>query len=745
LSKIAVDGDIPGLGDTVNDLVAAVANGTAALPEDGAVFTPLETADGTQFDADDAPVTDPNVGTTFTLTTGVDNVAGGVNNDTINAYINSSTPANSTFTAADVIDAGTGTDSLNLVVEGTAASPGLPAATTTGVEQFFIRDVNTNAAKSTYDFGSVVGETQVWANTSVTTNGTIAFTGLGTGTTVGLKGNNVLTNLDNVEFAMASVSDAVSIAIDGGVKNTVAPTITNTGVASAPTAATISSSGAANTVGAVTLAAAAGNSVKSLTVNAATDLTATLVAADYAADATLTVTGAGKANLGAGFDGATIDASGNKGGLTISTTAGVTKALTGSSAADTVTVVGALAASAAVNLGAGDDKVLAGAGASIPATATIDGGEGKDSISASLINAGNAAKVVNFEELDITAATTLDVSLVSGSTITGLTLSGPVAGVSNITNVAKGVGLTISGDNSAATHTIGVKDAATATDDTFAITFANADIAGAAPVAANVKGGTTILEGIESISVASGGGANTWNSLALTDANMKMVTITGDKNLDLTFVGVNGTNPVATQGGAVNMIDGSAATGKLNINTTNVTADDKAGVGLAVKGGTADDTITLAQKATVDGGAGKDTITTAAAGGTLTGGADADTFKVGASIATGTTEAASVLTTITDFLAGDKIEFGANATGAFNTTKVDVGAAANLGAALALAGTHAANSTSWFEFAGNTYIVSNTDAAAGSGVFDAGDTVVKITGLVDLSNDTFAALTLTAV
>jgi len=203
--------------------------------------------------------------------------------------------------------------------------------------------------------------------------------------------------------------------------------------------------------------------------------------------------------------------------------------------------------------------------------------------------------------------------------------------------------------------TIGVKGAAAGTADTFAVTFAGA-AATTAPVAATITAGTVVLNGVETVSVASAGGANTWNSIALTDDKLKVVTITGDKNLDLTFVGTNGTNTAVGAGGAVNSIDGSAATGKLNINTAGVTADDKAGVGLTVKGGSANDTITLAQKATVDAGAGNDTIKTAATGGTLTGGAGNDKFDVAASVATGTTEAAAVLTTITDFAAGDSVK-----------------------------------------------------------------------------------------
>jgi hypothetical protein len=53
LLKIAVTGDF-GIGNAVNDLIKAVAAGNAAIPASGTTLTPLETADGTAFDADDA-------------------------------------------------------------------------------------------------------------------------------------------------------------------------------------------------------------------------------------------------------------------------------------------------------------------------------------------------------------------------------------------------------------------------------------------------------------------------------------------------------------------------------------------------------------------------------------------------------------------------------------------------------------------------------------------------------------------
>lgn len=43
-----------GIGNSVNDLIKAIAQGSDSIPSGGSVFIPIETADGTAFDADDA-------------------------------------------------------------------------------------------------------------------------------------------------------------------------------------------------------------------------------------------------------------------------------------------------------------------------------------------------------------------------------------------------------------------------------------------------------------------------------------------------------------------------------------------------------------------------------------------------------------------------------------------------------------------------------------------------------------------
>ena len=417
---------------------------------------------------------------------------------------------------------------------------------------------------------------------------------------------------------------------------------------------------------------------------------------------------------------------------------------------DTITLAATIAAGSTINLGAGNDIVLDGAAGVVdPSTATlttvVDAGDGNDTVAASLINAANAAQFKNFESLDLsnTTATALDIELMTGSTITGLTFAGGVGGAT-VNNVAAGVGLTVTGSDTtpaATPTTIGVKGAAAGTADSFAITFAGTAAAGATEATpTGIDVGTVVVNDVETLTVASSGTGFVANTLTLTDSKLKTLTITGDKALTVDFAGTNGTN--GATGGAVSLIDGSAATGKLNINTTAVTADSAA-AGLTVKGGSAADTITLVgHKATVDAGAGNDTIVTAATfGGTLTGGAGNDKFDVAASVATGVTEATAVLTTITDFAAGDSVKLLAASAlaGATLGAKTALDASVtNIDLALQITAlTDTASEVSWFQYGTNTYIVAN-DGTAG---FAAGDLVVKLTGLVDLTNATLDGAT----
>lgn len=405
---------------------------------------------------------------------------------------------------------------------------------------------------------------------------------------------------------------------------------------------------------------------------------------------------------------------------------------------DTVTLASALAAGSTVTLGDGNDKLLKTTGSvaasTSTATTTIDAGAGDDVLSADLVTAGNAAQFLNFEKLNLDSLTGLDVGLLSGNnTLSGLAINGATTDAT-YQNVSKAWGLSVetATNNSAKTNTLQFSDASGSNDE-YSIAF-TANGGTTAPTAANTQAGTLVAGGIETFNIASGG-TNAWNSIALgTDAEAQKVVITGDANLDLTFSSFGSTTSPNT---GVSLIDGSAATGKLNINTSGINA---ATAGLTVKGGSADDTITLAtgQKATVDAGAGNDSITLAATGGTVTTGAGNDTVDVTAASAGSTT--APVISVITDAAAGDKLLLVNRGSEVFTATKVDVSTATALYGgttnALDLAATADGSTNAqikWFQYGGDTYVVEDLSAA---NTFATSDLVVKITGLVDLSTAT---------
>lgn len=640
--------------------------------------------------------------------------------------------------AFDSIDGGAGTDTVKWYATATENANIVGTYSNIEVAKFYGAE-NIGTIDSTL----IGGSKEIWLETAgaaVTVNGL-------SGKTLGVSGKTTGTQTGNFGTA-ASAALALSSASDAAGTGNAAVDI-----AGSATTLAVSGSGLAT----LTDNGGAGDTLKTLTVSAtgATTLNVTGLGALTSIDGS-----ASTANVtltGIAASAATVKTGAGKDTFTVTATA---KATVDSGAGDdTVTLGSSLASTSSVNLGDGNDKLLAGAGA-INSGNVIDGGAGTDTIAASLINAANAAVIKNFENIDIGTAATLDVELMTGSTISGLTMTGDAAAAATVTNVAAGVGLTVSGANTGA-KTISVKGASTNATDTFAITFAGEKVAGATATAPNitaVTGGIT-LNNVETVTVASGGADNTWNGLVLTGSatnTLQTLTITGEKNLniDLTATAYGKAPASATDTtNGLKLIDGSAATGKLDIDLSAAATLNTSTSGLTVKGGSADDIITLknsvlvastnSQKFVVEAGAGNDKIVVAANGGSLTGGAGNDTFDVTLAVATAATEAGSVFVTIADLAAGDKIDFAANASGTFQTTKVTLGATVtNLDQALAAA-IDAANEVAWFQYGGNTYVVADTDAATGSGTFGIGDTVVKITGTVDLANSTFASTVLT--
>jgi Ca2+-binding RTX toxin-like protein len=205
------------------------------------------------------------------------------------------------------------------------------------------------------------------------------------------------------------------------------------------------------------------------------------------------------------------------------------------------------------------------------------------------------------------------------------------------------------------------------------------------------------------------------------------LTITGSQKTNVYFSTQFGTDGSSTTSDGVSLIDASALTGKLLLNTTNIKT---AYAGVAVKGGSNDDTITITAQAaglgrfTVDAGAGNDTIITGTAASTLTGGSGNDIFDV--TLTTAGPTSSPVFTTITDYTAGDSIKLGTTTATAAGKTLVVTATSLTSALDLALKGSSvSAGVTTWFTYGGDTYVAAE-DSTDG---YSSGDIIVKLTGI----------------
>lgn len=678
-----VDATPGSVSNATTGLNNSVADATGVRPTSPVVTTP-----GTP--------TPPTGDQVFTFTTVADSFTGGKGNDSFNGLIDTTTPANSTITAADKIEGGAGTDTLSITVTG-SGNGSLPGLTLSNVEKLSIRDQNTSGKLSTYDVQGT-GITDVTSNVS-TASGGLQFANLVTGATLTVLGDKA-TQVANVQFSMANASDTVSLVLDGGLQDTVLSgqtTVTNlNGQASS---ATIVSNGSANTLGVITLAGNAGDTITTLTLNANTDLTATLVATDYSSKAALTVTGAGKVNLGStvGFDGSTIDASANSGGLTIGLSGSV-QTYKGSSGADIVSGTTPVADNA-----------------------SIDGGAGVDTLSATLINSTNGAAFKNFEVLDLTGLSTTvtqDFAQLSNSAFTGVILNNKSTATTTLNNVietADGFSLTVLKGSSGSHTTLNFDSASVSgTNDVLNLIYNGSG---------STQLGALTAQGIETVKIAAGG-VGSFNGVNLTDDSAKLISITGDQTYSLTVQAQgNITGSTVSQ---LSKIDASLATGSVDIAVVATTAGSQAA--LTVLGGSGINSFNVA----TSGVAGSQGIT-------ITTGNGNDTVTLSLATLQNVTDATKLqFTTVTDLQTGDVLNFGTTVN--FQTTAVNVTGAADLRAALTTAIGSTAGKVTWFQFNSETYAVMNKTAGDG---LTTDDIVVKLSGVTDLSGMQSSGNTLT--
>jgi hypothetical protein len=457
---------------------------------------------------------------------------------------------------------------------------------------------------------------------------------------------------------------------------------------------------------------------------------------------------------------ASVDGSAATGGITASLGATPEQgmAFKGGSGNDTLTLNSGVSLSAhstsgkttTIDLGAGNDRLLNGGSTHTMVGVTVQGGEGTDTLAATLLTVGNSSQFVSFETLglDVASGSTMDVGLLS--TATGLSLLSQGA---TYNNVKASQGLTVGTDTNAGTNTLVFESAVTAAaakSDSYTVTFAFSDTTTAATATAEeTDAGQLVIAGIETVNIVSGGSGNVSNAINLTATSATKLVVTGDKGLDLDFGATDSddntttlyfgtSSSTSTDGLGVTEIDATGMTGKLNIDTTDVALSTSAK--LVVNTGSGNDTITLASKSEVNAGAGDDTIIAAVRGisSTLTGGTGKDTFDVTAALAgaSGTTAtAAPAVTTIKDFSAGDTLKIAAStasSTAYINGNTLVASATSWQNALdLALQGSSVTQAaTVWFNYGGNTYIANETDAT--NGLSD-GDIVVVLTGLHTLT------------
>jgi len=158
---------------------------------------------------------------------------------------------------------------------------------------------------------------------------------------------------------------------------------------------------------------------------------------------------------------------------------------------------------------------------------------------------------------------------------------------------------------------------------------------------------------------------------------------------------------------------------------------DSGTLAIDLSSGTSANTVTLAAGQTLKTGAGGDTVNLAQGGNAIT---------VTSSVAGSTT--APIVTLLNNAISAvDTLVFGSGTS--FVAAEVDVSSATTLVAALGLAtaaNSHTAHGITWFQMAGNTYLVDNE---AGTAAFDTTDVVVKLAGLVNLNTATMSSHTIT--
>jgi len=486
-----------------------------------------------------------NPGSTFTLTANIDSLTGASGNDT---FVGDAT----TITAADSINGGAGSDTLNIF--GATATSVIPNLTS-------VENVNFSAPAAGFTGADVSARTSV--------------------ETVGLVNSALATT-----FTINANQNVAYSGVTGGANATVVTSAADTAVTVNVAGSTL---GAVDVQGAAltTLNVAAGGTAAS-TLASLGSSTGTETTVNLSGNQKITITGALETSV------TTVNASANTAGVTVALGASNTT-VTGGAGDDRFIFAGNLNTSDTVVGGAGTDTI------------SVTGADYSTVVANGTLAALNS-KVTGFETLEFTgtAATTISGTTFTNNDITKILFNTSGAGVTDTVNAA----------GSARTYAFGELNAGAATlNGSAGVTAVNVSLEGIAgnggdvgALTVNFTNNTATQVGTGTINLASIGVNDAANPNAVT-------TITGQSNagaLTSTNVVITGAHDLtigtAVAAGAdtnglatASTVNASAFTGKLNIVGSD--AQD------FITGGTGADTINATGGGdTYTGGAGADTF-----------------------------------------------------------------------------------------------------------------------------------------
>lgn len=596
--------------------------------------------------------------------------------------------------------AGTANDALDIQTIGKVIVNGTTDTTAVTVKQTAATTWSATAAKAVIAGGDVdvldVNRADATKAGTITTvsldNFAAAVVNSGALTTLNLSGKGASVNAGTLGALTTPANTALAVNVNG---------LTTTGTVTVDSdikTLNVAASTAASTINLLTNGATA--------LNISGDAKLTLTGQTAVAKQVITVT--------------------NTAGAVLGTALATDAKFTGGAGADSILLA---ATTKSQDMGAGDDVVTVSVTA-LGAGGSVNGGAGTDTLVANTNGSNFIADPAfgGFETLRVAGAAAQGSHNANGFSAIEVGVLG--GGAATFTSVAANVGLTMLASPTAAT-TVTLANA-TGTADVFGLTLkSDGDLTAGSVTVAGVE--TVNITNTDSLTTTASG-INT-NTITLVTNAAKTVTVSGNAGLTITNDAGNT---------AITSFDASAVTGAAAdaaaLAVTFVSNNATVGAVVTIKGGSGNDSLTgnAANKDVIDGGAGDDTIAYGGGADEFTGGAGADIFDINA---VGTS---SVYLTIKDATKGDKLDLvgvsGVAIVDAELGAKVSLGDAATLAQYLdAAAATNTgavAALVKWFQFGGDTYVVvdnsNNTTFTSGT------DSVIKLTGTVDLSTSSVA-------